>query len=83
MPDPQITKALIDAALFFELSDAKTINQDAALAALEQLAAKLQLMGAEARRELAAAIRSQAQSYSRHQGFVSALPATLGFNDLD
>jgi hypothetical protein len=43
MFDPQVAKALIDVAMFLEFSDDRIIDPDAAVSALEDLAANLQM----------------------------------------
>ncbi|WP_343610810.1 hypothetical protein [Novosphingobium sp.] len=78
MFDPQVMKALIDIAIFLEFSDDRIIDPDAAVSALEDLAANLQMATPETRAELTQGIRSLVGSYPDRVEFVSDLPETLG-----
>lgn len=78
MLDPQVMKALIDVAMFLEFSDDRIIDPDAAVSALEDLAANLQMATPETRAALTQGIRSLAGCYPARVGFVSDLPETLG-----
>jgi hypothetical protein len=74
MFDPQVMKALIDIAIFLEFSDDRIIDPDAAVSALEDLAANLQMATPETRAELTQGIRSLVGSYPDRVEFVSDLP---------
>lgn len=78
MIDRHIVKALVEVALFLEMSDEKAIDPDSALAAMEQMAANLQALDAETKRTLALGMQSLASDYSPHEQFVHDLPEALG-----
>lgn len=78
MVDRHIVKALVEVALFLELSDDETIDPDSAVAAMEQMAANLQALDAPSRRALALEMRSLADSYPTSEQFVRNLPDALG-----
>ena len=78
MVEKQLARALVDLALFMEMSGDDVVDPDAAVSALEQLAYNLQLTSIEVRRELAAHFASLAPEYPRHEEFVRGLPETLG-----
>ena len=78
MIDPQLAKALIEIAAFLEFSDDETLAPDAAVAAMEQLAANLQSAEEATRAALAKQMRALAASYPAHSDFVANLPEALG-----
>lgn len=78
MVDRQIVKALVEVALFFQLSDDQTVDPDGAVAAMEQMAANLQAMGSVSKRAVTSEMQSLAADYSPHEQFVRDLPETLG-----
>lgn len=79
MTDHYIAKAIANVAIFFEFSSAELINEDAAVEAMEQLAADLQAMDLPERKALSKALKEIAESYERDSAdFVAALPETFG-----
>lgn len=78
MIDRHIVKALVEVALFLEMSDDKAIDPDCALGALEQMATNLQALDAVSRRALALGMQSLAADYPPNEQFVRDLPEALG-----
>jgi hypothetical protein len=76
--DPHILKALIEVALFFEFADEQTVAPDAAVTAMEQIAANLQGVEARLKPGLVDQIQSLATGYLEHAEFVRDLPETFG-----
>lgn len=77
--NPHIVKALVDLALLLEFSDDSEIEQDTAVAALEQLAAELQQMDEASKRELVQEIVALGGRYQdAAREFVESLPESLG-----
>lgn len=76
--DQPIVKALIDAAIFLEFDE--SIDACASVAALEQMAAELQLLKQESKDALVHQLHQLAPSYQneKHASFVSGLGESLG-----
>ncbi len=60
--DPAIARAIIELALFLELSDDDTVDPDAAVSALEGLAANLASASPEARASLLQELNAMSSS---------------------
>lgn len=75
-----LAKAIADLAIFLEFTDANLLNEDAAVGAMEQLAAELQLMDAFDRSKLSEHLKTLAATYSEPSvsKFVEMLPVSLG-----
>jgi hypothetical protein len=71
---------IVQAALFLELSDAQTVNEDAAVDMLEQIAATLQKLDAVGKARLLQFIRSRAELAESHteRTIIENLPVSLG-----
>lgn len=75
-----LVKALADMAVFLEFTSEELLDEDTAIGAMEQLAAELQLMADEDRRNLAQELKKISMEYdeaSKAQ-FVHDLPESLG-----
>ena len=74
-----IVKAIVDIALFLEYSNSELLDEDAAVEAMEQLAAELQQMPEGEQQQLAKQIVEFSTSYEeRYRDFVEGLPEALG-----
>jgi hypothetical protein len=74
-----IVKALVDMAVFLEYADSDLLDEDAAVEAMEQLAAELRLMLEADQQQLAKQIVEFSTSYEQPQSdFVESLPEALG-----
>jgi hypothetical protein len=74
-----LVKAIIDIALFLEYTNPELLDEDAAVEAMEQLAAELQHMPEGEQQQLAKQIIGFSTSYEQPQrDFVEGLPEALG-----
>jgi hypothetical protein len=76
--DEHLAKAIVDIAIFLEVSDENTVDGDAAVAAMEQLSAELQRMSVPAKADLAQRFREMAPVYGDRAQFVGNLADSLG-----
>ena len=78
--DPNnLVKAIVDLSIFLEFTDADLLDEDAGVAAMEQLAAELQQMDEADQQEFARRVVALAPSYGPpHAEFVENLPDALG-----
>lgn len=81
MIDSNLVRAIVDLAMFLEQSNDETVDPDAAVDALENLAAHLQSMSSPARDELISALREIAPSYGQHAEFVEEFASNFGLED--
>jgi len=74
-----IARAVANVAIFLEFSADEILDADAAVGAMEQLAADLQLLDEHAQGQLSAAILSIASEYgATEKEFLEGLPESLG-----
>lgn len=79
MSDHNVAKAIANVAIFLEFSSEEIINEDAAVEAMEQLAADLQATDKPTRNALSQALKEIACSYDgEFAEFVAALPEAFG-----
>lgn len=80
MNDEPLMDAVVQAVLFFELSDEQTVNEDAAISMMEQIAATLQRLDAVAKERFLQYIRRRAErTESRmERQTIESLAANLG-----
>ena len=79
MIDRTVAKAIANVAVFLEFSDSSAVDPDSATQAMEQLAADLQLLADDERRNLCRQFEIIAGEYADKQAaFVSNLSETLG-----
>ena len=78
MANVHVLKALIEAILFFEFADEESIHPDAAVKAVEQVAAHLQQMDKDSKIQLASEICALARDYPEYEAFVRDIPNTFG-----
>ena len=77
--DASIARVVANIAIFLEFSGNEILNADAAVRAMEQLAADLQSLDELAQRQLSAAIFSIASEYgATEKEFLDGLPESLG-----
>ncbi|AIJ46582.1 hypothetical protein SR914_22600 [Comamonas testosteroni] len=77
-----VAQAIIENALFFEFSGEKIIDPDAAIQALEQMAATLQMADTETKASLCLHFKNIAMQYSGEKAdFVASLDDALGLFD--
>jgi hypothetical protein len=76
--DKHLAKAIVDMAIFLEYSSEDVLDADAAVGAMEQLSAELQLMSDEDRASLNQCFRELADSYGGRANFVKGLIESLG-----
>lgn len=77
--DSHLVKAIVDMAVFFEYTNSELLNEDAAVEAMEQLAAELQQMDERNQQQLSQQIVAFASQYEQPQrDFVAGLPDALG-----
>lgn len=76
--DKHVVKAIIDVAIFLEFSPPTIVDPDAAVAAQEQIAAELQQMQEEVRRDFVSAILMLSGGYGEKSSFVEAIPDAWG-----
>ena len=81
MVDLQLTRALIELVLFLEQSDDDVVDPDAAIAALEQLAVRLNLAEPDTKQILSEQLRTLSKEYPGAVEFVQGLPEALGLED--
>lgn len=79
-----LVRAIADIALFLEFTDASQLDEDAAIGALEQLAATLQDLPAPDREAVSSVFHVVAKSYpdSISAMHVAGLPEALGLTQL-
>ena len=81
MNDEHLFEAIVDAILFLELSGPATVDEDAAMGALEQIAARLQSLPSHERTRLVDYIQRRAltsQSDKERQA-LTRLPSSMGW----
>ena len=79
MVDKGLARAIANVAIFLEFSNEDLINEDASVEAMEQLAADLQALNNQSRKELSEALKMIAQGYDGAIAeFVSGLPDLFG-----
>ena len=77
--DNHLVKAIVDMAVFLEYTNSELLDGDAAVEAMEQLAAELQQMAEGDLLQLAKQIVGLSTSYEQPQReFVEGLPEALG-----
>jgi len=81
MIDRHLVRAIVDLALFLERSNDMTVDVDAAVDALENLALHLQAMDGITRDKLIAALAEIAPSYGQDAEFVREFAANFGLED--
>jgi hypothetical protein len=81
MIDSNLVRAIVDLALFLERSDDDTVEPDAAVDALENLAAHLQSMSAPTRDQLIAVLNEIAPSYGQDAEFVREFATNFGLDE--
>lgn len=81
MIDANLVRAIIDLAMFLEQSSDQIVDSDAAVDALENLAAHLQAMSPESASELVTALQEIAPSYGQHAEFVEEFASNFGLVD--
>jgi len=80
MVNKHLAKAIIDIAVFLEFSNANTLNPDAAVAAMEQLANELQQMPTDVKQSLIHHFQELANEYGDKARFVASLADTFDIN---
>lgn len=79
MSDHNVAKAIANVAIFLEFSSEEIINEDAAVGAMEQLAADLQSTDTPTRNALSQSLNEIACRYDgEFAEFVAALPEAFG-----
>ena len=78
MVDKHIAKVIVDVAVFLEFSDADVVNEDSAVAMLEQIASELQCMENTEQESLALQFKELASQYGDKRAFVESLSDTHG-----
>jgi len=74
-----IARAVANIAIFLEFSNDEILDADAAVGAMEQLAADLQSLDGHAQQQLSTAISSIASEYgAEEKEFLVGLPENLG-----
>ena len=81
MTDRNLVCAIIDLAMFLEQSDDQTVDADAAVNALENLAAHLQAMDNEVKNQFAKTLLELAPTYGQHSPFVEEFASNFGLQD--
>ena len=77
--DRHLVKAIVDMAVFLEYTNSELLNEDAAVEAMEQLAAELQQMDEGDQQQFSQQIVVLASQYEQPQrDFVAGLPEALG-----
>lgn len=77
--DAHLVKAIVDMAVFLEYSAAELLDEDAAVEAMEQLAAELRQMTEGDQQQLAKQIVGLSIAYEQPQRvFVEGLPEAFG-----
>jgi hypothetical protein len=79
--DRHLAKAIIDLAIFLEFSEEDLVDANAAIGAMEQLAAELQLMSDDAKNGLVLRFRELAHAYGERAEFVEGLADSLGLSE--
>jgi hypothetical protein len=82
MLDKHVVKVIIDTVIFLEYSNGKTIDPDASVEVMEQLALELQHASEAIQTELCKKFREMAQEYGDKAGFVAGLGESLGLIDM-
>ncbi|MEN7529548.1 hypothetical protein [Cupriavidus sp. DL-D2] len=77
MTSKNITRALVDLAIFLEYADQKILDTDAAIQAMEQLAERLQNLPEQEKMHLIRQLEEVSLEYGEHEGFVRALAENL------
>lgn len=78
MVNEHIARAIADIACFLEFTGQSNLNEDASMAAMEQLSYELGQLPQNAKEELSCALIEIAPSYGDRAAFVDSLPNTLG-----
>jgi len=75
-----LVKAIADFAIFLKFTSEESLNADASMEAMEQLAGELQRMDDELRINLACQLRKMSTEYGelRKARFIENLPESLG-----
>lgn len=77
--ESHLIKAVVDMAVFLEYTNSEFLNEDAAVEAMEQLAAELQQMGESDQQQLSKQIVILSSLFGQPQkDFVAGLPDALG-----
>lgn len=79
--DAHLLKAIVDMAIFLEFTNSELLDEDAAVEAMEQLAAELQQIPESELANVSRMIVSLARAYAPPQReFVEGLPDALGLS---
>jgi hypothetical protein len=78
MVNKHIAKAIVDMVIFLEFASEDVVNADAAVEAIEQLAAELQNAANPVKTELVQAFRGLSPEYGERAAFVADLGEMLG-----
>lgn len=78
MVNKHIAKAIVDMVIFLEFASEDVVNADAAVEAIEQLAAELQNAANSVKTELVQAFRDLSPEYGERAAFVADLGEMLG-----
>ncbi|QCX51633.1 hypothetical protein [Ralstonia pseudosolanacearum] len=78
MVDKHLAKAVVDVAVFLEFSDSGVVNEDSAVAMLEQIASELQCMEISEQESIAFHFKELADQYGDKKEFVEGLSDMLG-----
>lgn len=79
--DVTLVKIIADLAIFLDFTDKEQLDPDAAISALEQVAAELQLLGADDRKRISAIFTKLSGEYTDDEAkYVRSLPESLGLN---
>ena len=80
MIDMHLVRSIIDMTVFLEFTDRTLLDEDVAIAGLEQLASELRCATPETKKTLSMQIRELANDYREKSDFVLNLPETLGLD---
>ena len=78
MLNKHIARAIAGTAIFLEFSPEELLDPDAAIAAMEQLSAELQLTPDNVKAELVSAFQAVSSEYGEKSAFVAGLADSLG-----
>ncbi|WP_197339896.1 hypothetical protein [Ralstonia solanacearum] len=78
MVDKHLAKAVVDVVVFLEFSDSGVVDEDSAVAMLEQIASELRRMEISEKESLALHFKDLADRYGDKSEFVEGLFDTLG-----
>ncbi len=79
--EKHLIKTLVDMAIFLEYTDPSLLDEDVAVAVLEQMSSELQQMAADERKSLSQQIVALSSSYDgERREFVKKLPSALGIS---